>query len=474
MSSEVDSNWYVFTAVGRVGPLTLKEARDLASRGALRPQDLAWCPGMPEWKKVSEVDALRISTEKEITKESAPIIVVDPAAAATAPAPAPAPAAEKPSLSPLDQLAVENIESLELETENLAHQPSDFSSETAAAPTKAPKKKKRFIRLPTISKKAVNSVFSAVVLAGLTYYAYPYVSDWLSPFPKIPELSNEDYKLLKETAKTDLKKQGPKIEMASSPRNDGGTTYYIATNLGDQTSFDLSFQPIADTLVGEPRNVQPLHVSTKKHLALAGVEAVPPGYYWATLTTPQLTSFSIHRRVFLGGVPDLNYETHLSDYTAVRRGIAKAELDRIKDGIAKADALVAAENKAAESLSNLKIPQAKAQAWDLFQETWSRSFAEIDEFLTKPSHYSGKLLREAQGVEVSLKKLHDKHHELVAAVVTRASRQLAPGVVTTARVFADAQAISNEISAQTKDLNKKIEERQKLFSNPLFQITEEP
>jgi tryptophan 2,3-dioxygenase len=173
-------------------------------------------------------------------------------------------------------------------------------------------------------------------------------------------------------------------------------------------------------------------------------------------------------------VPDLNYQTHLSDYIAVRRGIAKAELDRIKDGLARVDALVLAENKAAESLSNLKIPQAKAQAWDIFQETWSRNFAGIQGFLTKPSRYSGKLLRESQSLLDSLKKLHDKHHELVAAVVTRASRQLAPGVVTTARVFADAQAISNEISAQTKDLNKKIEERQKLFSNPLFQITEEP
>jgi hypothetical protein len=300
------------------------------------------------------------------------------------------------------------------------------------------------------------------------------IHEWLSPFPNIPELADDQYKLLKDAARADLKKLGPKIEMASTARTDGVSTFYVATNLADQTAFDLIFVPIVDTLVGEPRDIQPLHVATKQHLAIAGVETVPPGYYWATLTTPSVASFSIHRKVFLGGLPDLNYQTHLSDYAAVRRGIAKAELDRIKDAVSKADALVAAENKAAESLSALKIPQAKAQAWDIFQETWTRGFADIQALLARPARYSGKLLQEAQGIQEPLKKLHDKHHEMVSALVTPASRQLSKGTVATARVFADAQAITNQISAQTKELNTKIEERQKLFSNPLFPITEEP
>jgi hypothetical protein len=438
LSSEVDSNWYLYLAVGRVGPLTLKEAQDLAARGALRPEDLAWCPGMPAWVKVSEIDDLL-----RAPNQTAPAAAASSTSEADLTAMAEAVAASSPA-------------------------PSD------PAATATPAKKKFALRLPRPSKTAIVSLTLSVALGTATYFAYPLINDWLSGFPRLPELPQEQYALLKNAAKADLKTQGPKVEMVSLFRTDGGTTFYVATNLSDQTKFDLSLQPIADTLVGEPRNIDPLHVASRQHLALIGLPSVPPGYYWVDLSAPLHNELSIHRKMFVGGLPDASYESHLNSYIAVRRGVAKAELGRMLEALTKVEVLMAAENKAAESLSTMRFNQAKAQAWELFQETWNRGLAEIQALLTKPSRYSGNLLRQTQTIQEPLKRLHDKHHNLIAAVVTPASRQLAPGAVTTARVFADAQTISGEINAQIKALRAQIDERQKLFDNPTYRLVEEP
>ncbi|MFL5812676.1 MAG: DUF4339 domain-containing protein [Bdellovibrionia bacterium] len=437
MSSEVDSNWYLYMAVGRVGPLTLKEAQELASRGALRPQDLAWCPGMPAWVKVSELEDLL-----------------------QAPA--------KPSLAGHDLNTLAEAVA--------AAEPTDTTSsaEGPIAPSVTEQKKRFALRLPKAAKTVGLSLSLSLALGALTYFAYPVVNDWLSGFPRLPELPQGQYALLRSTAKADLKTQGPKVDMVSLFRSDGGTTFYIATNLSDHTGFDLSFQPIAETLVGEPRTIELLHVSSRQHLARAGLPSVPPGYYWVDLSAPQHNELSIHRKMFVGGVPDSNYESHLNDYTAVRRGVAKAELGRMREALTRVESLMAAENKAAESLSTMRFNQAKAQAWEIFQETWGRGLGQIQALLNKPSRYSGKLLREAQTIQEPLKKLHDKHHDLLTAVVTPASRQLAPGAVTTARVFADAHMISGEISAKIKSLRQELDEREKLFDNPLYRLVEEP
>jgi hypothetical protein len=404
---------------------------------------------MPAWVKVSEIEDLLLAPTPQST-------------AATK-----APASPPQDLNALAE-AVAAAESEDV----------SFSASPSAAPMIEPamsEPKKRFaLRIPSISKRAIVIVSLSIGLGALTYFAYPFVNDWLSGFPRLPELPQEQYALLKSTAKTDLKTQGPKVDMVSLFRNDGGTTFYIATNLGDHTNFDLSFQPIAETLVGEPRNIEPLHVASRQHLARVGLPSVPPGYYWVDLSAPQHNELSIHRKMFVGGVPDSSYESHLSDYTAVRRGIAKAELGRMREALTRVEALVSAENKAAESLSTMRFNQAKAQAWEIFQETWGRSLDQIQALLNKPSRYSGKILREAQKVQDPLKKLHDKHHNLLSAVVTPASRQLAPGAVTTARVFADAHAISGEIAAKIKALRQELDEREKLFDNPLNRLVEEP
>jgi hypothetical protein len=348
-----------------------------------------------------------------------------------------------------------------------------FTGPASSPSIETPKKKFAF-KLPKPSRTAVISLSLSVALGALTYFGYPIFQNWLSGFPRIPELPQEQYALLKNAAQADLKSQGPKVEMVSLFRTDGGTTFYIATNLNDQTKFDLSFQPITDTLVGEPRNIDPLHVASRQHLALVGLSSVPPGYYWVDLSAPLHNELSIHRKMFVGGVPDASYESHLNSYMAVRRGVAKAELGRISEALTKVEALVSAENKAAESLSTMRFNQAKAQAWDLFQETWNRGLAEIQALLSKPSRYSGNLLRQAQAIQDPLNRLHDKHRVLIAAVVTPSSSQLAPGAVTTARVFADAQTILSEITSQIKALRAQIDERHKFFDNPLNRIVEEP
>jgi hypothetical protein len=138
------------------------------------------------------------------------------------------------------------------------------------------------------------------------------------------------------------------------------------------------------------------------------------------------------------------------------------------------EALINADNRAALSMSEIKIVPAKAQAWDIFQSTWTRSFDEILDLVAKPSPFSTKIHHGLEELVEPLQKLHEKHRELVTAVVTPTSRQLAPGLVTTARVLADSQAATNEIATKIKELKALMDERQKRFEDTSLPVTDEP
>ncbi len=435
---------------------------------------------MTEWQKISTIEVFRNSEhevfqsrELELPIDTSPD---DESTVIASPQENTPKQESTPELSLLDHgmltdISTDNLMPIDLATNPFIRTPSSMAKAAAA---RAAAKKSRFrfsFRLPRIP---IVPIVLSVALGSLVYFAYPHLDEWFSTFPEIPDLSRDQYSALKSVANSDIKAIGPKIEIASSLKSDGSSTFYVATNLADDTAFDLVFKPISETLVGEPRQVAPAHISTKKHLAVAAIASVPPGYYWMDVTSPLQSSLSIHQKIFLGGSPDLTYQTRLRDYMAVRRGIAKAELDRIRDALVKAQALMKAENAAAESLSTLAINQAKAQAWDIFQSTWTRGLDEIQALLGKPSRFSGNLLREAQGVQEPLKKLHDKHHELIAAVVTPASAPLSRGTVTSARVFADAQVISKDLDALITKLHVTADEREKLFNNTSETIVEEP
>jgi hypothetical protein len=125
-------------------------------------------------------------------------------------------------------------------------------------------------------------------------------------------------------------------------------------------------------------------------------------------------------------------------------------------------------------LSKLKIPQAKVQAWEIFQSTWTQGFQAIQDSLSRPSRFSGNLWRSIKEAQEPLQQLHQKHYGLVGAYVTPASKPLSPGAVTNARVFADSQVISNGLSTKLKALSNALDEREKKFNSPSEPIIEEP
>jgi hypothetical protein len=448
MSATENSTWYLYTAKGREGPLPYSAIQEMAKNGALRPQDLAWCPGMSEWKEVIEIPSLQALFQ--------PVKPLDAMAN-----------------EPFGTTTLNMAKPVELETQSspaktiMAMQASPQIQETVAQEAWAPASR----RVPSV---IAFSVALAIALGAITYVGFPLLMRWMTPFPEIPELSQNTYLLLRNAAKASLKKVGPKMEMAPALQSDGRTSFYIATNLPDSAPFDLRIIPLAETLVGDPVHVSPIQASTHEHLAKATLEKIPPGYYLVQIESVQDKSLHFEQKLFLGGTPDLTYQTHLKDFMAVRRGIAKAELDRLRDILSKMDALLNADNQAALSLSELKIVRAKSQAWDIYQSTWARCFKDIQDLLAKPSRFSGKIHHGMEELATPLQKLHDKHHELVATVVTAASRQLSPGSVTTARVLAESQALSSDIAAKIKTLKALVDERDKRFENVSEAITEEP
>jgi hypothetical protein len=82
------SEWYYTTNRQQMGPVSWEELQQLAERGLLKPQDLVWTDGMPEWVKASRQQGL-FATAK--------------APAPTAPAPAASPpAAAQPASAPAE------------------------------------------------------------------------------------------------------------------------------------------------------------------------------------------------------------------------------------------------------------------------------------------------------------------------------------------------------------------------------------
>jgi hypothetical protein len=52
------AQWFYARDGQQHGPIALDQARQLAAQGAIRPTDLAWCEGMPQWKPAGEIPAL--------------------------------------------------------------------------------------------------------------------------------------------------------------------------------------------------------------------------------------------------------------------------------------------------------------------------------------------------------------------------------------------------------------------------------
>ena len=57
------AEWYYTTNKQQMGPVSWEELRQLASSGLLKPNDLVWADGMPEWVKANRQDGLFPKTE---------------------------------------------------------------------------------------------------------------------------------------------------------------------------------------------------------------------------------------------------------------------------------------------------------------------------------------------------------------------------------------------------------------------------
>jgi hypothetical protein len=517
--------------------------KELIYNGALGPRDLAWCPGMPEWKRVCDIEVLSSLSSKEGADPAAepslpslqfstilnPKPNADPSVIAlksseesvdssipsisfaftehsdphlaSMPAPRSLPpesSEDQAKIDSLDQLASEPFGTttvhasypVELETRTFlkSFQFTGRKSSKSAKLSSDASKPKRFKTeetdpfasseaLPQFSRGALIMAFAliaTVVISGIISFKGRVLIDELAPLPDIPELSEKDYAALKSAAAADLMKAGPKYEMATAVFAGGKTSLYFATNAPDHTAFDLTIKPFTETIVGEPTDILPMRREVKRHLIQFDLGKTAPGYYLVNVAVSVTKENAITRKLFFGGRPDLGYQSHLKDYTAVRRGIARAELERLRDCLAKMEALVSADNQAALALNAIHVSAAKPQAWEMFENTWNQSFIEIQSLVVKPMRFSGRLQALARDLQDPLRKLHEKHHELVKTATPFGAAQLSHGSVTNAKILAEAQAIKKDIDARFKTLKSQIEARDKSLGSQNEPLLDDP
>lgn len=96
------SDWYFLRDGGQFGPLSWQNLWQHGQKGELRPADLVWTEGMPEWRAAASIPGLFPAAPQppQVQPQPAP---VPQRAYAPAPQAAPAPAPAAPQASPYHQ-----------------------------------------------------------------------------------------------------------------------------------------------------------------------------------------------------------------------------------------------------------------------------------------------------------------------------------------------------------------------------------
>lgn len=180
----------------------------------------------------------------------------------------------------------------------------------------------------------------------------PFLGQYLSPLPPLPELSGPDYGELKTTAQTSVASAGPQAAVVVLGRTSSSPTLYVSANLPDGANITVHVEGISETLLNasEYTKKTPLTLKSKfsktAPLTQEGGQPLPRGSYniyvyendqqpedvkaifdqvpaYAKTSLPRVLAqgkkLGTSKKVFMGGEEDTVYQERLKDYhTRVR------------------------------------------------------------------------------------------------------------------------------------------------------------
>lgn len=303
-----DKKWFVYLGDHHEGPFSLSEIQIKMSEGKVTTQNFVWCEGMGDWQLMAEVESFKPLLDGSGAGIGSPPSTFD---------------LSSPTIDRLNHEFTKISENVSHESTRVSvateHQkepsllltPAPSSSEAdlliapmesgelKQEPAQSRKKKSSFaavlyliifiplllialdtggyldflMRFP-VYKAASDAVSDAMrpTLMKLVQVAPP-LGRWISPIPRLDDVSPEDYEDLKSAAQptpADGAGMIPKISMAVSRADLGVPTFYISTNLPDGVQLQMILVGQGDTLLNETSFTGQSSGSVVKSLAKTG------------------------------------------------------------------------------------------------------------------------------------------------------------------------------------------------------------
>jgi hypothetical protein len=304
-----------------------------------------------------------------------------------------------------------------------------------------------------------------LVLAG----KYSFLSKFISPIPKLKDVSSEDYEKLRTAAGLPLEK-GPVVTIAQSTEDPAHPTFYVSSNLPDGAVFDIYFEGKSDTLVGKLHASAKISVTIQKNLGkseplnFSPEFILPMGEYQVFATEgltqpesiasilkqlPQLNAAQTdrlpaglkllaRRTYFLGGYKDDAYIQKLREYQNQLQQKSRVEIADLKDLGSVLEKQIQSTIQQFKAIRKGRgVKGGKKQAWANFHTEWIKSeFAWLDRFSKLPpdairdEYVHAPLYEMAKQAGVELQKLHDLQNDYFENRLDERSLEIQLGTAT--------------------------------------------
>jgi len=439
MDGFTEKKWYIYMSDHHEGPYSLADLQQKMILGEATSGSYVWAEGMADWAQMTEIPVFEsllrpekvsmfqpnfaLASGPTVQAELAPQTEAMPIYEAKVDS-----VAFSPSVATLEPVL--EAHSPSVITDGLAHVPGV----TTASPPPA--------RAKSSSSLIFTLLFLILVLAGISAYslgyfsldpfflkltdAVPALSKWISPIPKLTDVSPEDYNALKLASQAVIE-NGPAYAVALSKEDVFFPTFYVSTNLPDGTHFQVLAEGVPDTLLNQVSFDAKVDVTIAKKIGKSAPlkfsegKPIPRGEYKISLRGADSSTIAqplAKKTYFLGGARDAVYTTRLKEFHERLMQKSKNELAEITQFAAVLETQLGQTSTKFRTFSGGKrITPALRKSWQAYDKQWNdlshqliSSFDKWTPDTLANDYFYGSLYLLVQQAFKAVEKTHAVHH----------------------------------------------------------------
>ncbi len=469
MDSFIEKKWFVYINDRHEGPFSFEEIQGKMSEGLVHAESYVWTDGMQDWKIMTEIEDFNS--------------VLNPSTLAGRANAHPAGMNIEPVV--LLESPVTEEKTGDMNVEELVQ------VQKMAIPSSSPEVSKNRRSFPALGLyfKVFRWLLFLTFLVGasLAYRSgyldlsrskfqteiekttdaarpyllillekLPFLSQWISPIPSLPDVTHEDFEELKGAAREKLEVAGPKISLALSRADPLLPAFYLASNLPDGARFHLWIMGKGDTLLNHLSFETQTDVVLEKKLGktqeirLSDGKSLPRGEYMiyvsfadlqpqqvkpfqgliaglyigSSTLLPKNTKVIAQKPYFLGGPKDSAYFSRLKDYHEKLQLKVSGELNEIKQFTATLGSQLESTKTKFSLVKKGKVSIRQKKLWSSFHSDWAQLESQLDQIFNRwtpdvirTDYFYSVLYRMTQQLGQEIEKVHRFHDAFFGGVL---------------------------------------------------------